>query len=190
MPKFLNFFPKTKFFINQKKPDPTKNFFENYSDHLNFLIRKFDMKFNYLMSMDNTAAAFNYISKEALKRLSLFEQLRDGYDYFDEIMGTTTIPALGLIGSIASLGMALWESVQALVIKIRIIRTDHEDHLGNATGYLLLSAASFLVGMASFLKSALSLVTRPIVTALHGFAEQDEDRFYNEDSIVGRMIFG
>ncbi|WP_298627384.1 hypothetical protein [uncultured Legionella sp.] len=190
MPNSSHFFPKTSFFINQKTPDPQKNFFENYSDHLGFLIIKFEQKFLQLQQMDSAQNALHFISKEALRRLNMFEQLRDRYDYFDEILGATALPALCLITSIASLSAALWESTQALAIKTGFTRNDNEDHLTDAGGFLLISVASILFSIASLLKSAISIVTRPIVTALQGYAEQDEDRFHNEESMVGRVLFG
>ena len=188
MPKIYNFFPKSKFFVNQKTPDPKKNFFENYSDHLDFLIMHFEQKFNKLRNFEDIGTALEYIGDEAIKRLKLFDQLRDGHDFFDEVVGATALPALGIIASIASLGTAIWESAQALAIKAGIARNDHEDHMDVAAGYLILSAASIILAIASFLKSAISIITRPIVTALTGFAEQDEDRFHNEDTFVGRAF--
>lgn len=190
MPKPSSFFPKTKFFINQSTPDPKKNFFENYSDHLDFLIQKFEQKFQQMQQMNSAMDMLRFIGKEALRRLSMFEQLRDRYDYFDEVVGATAMPALGLITSIASIGAALWEGTLTLAIKTGLKRNDYEDHLTNAGDFLLISVASILLSIASFLKSVISLVTRPIVTALQGYAEQDEDRFHNEDSIVGKAIFG
>lgn len=190
MPQNFHFFPKSKFFINQKTPDPKKNFFENYSDHLDFLALKLDQKCYQLQQIDNTADAIRFIGKEALKRLTMFEQLRDAHDYFDEVLGVTVLPPLSIIISVAALGQALWEAAHHLAIKSGFTRNDYTDHLDNAGGFLLISITSILFSIACFLKSAISLATRPLVTAIHGYAEQDEDRFHNENSVIGRALFG
>ncbi|KTD34368.1 hypothetical protein Lmor_1765 [Legionella moravica] len=188
MPKIHNFFSNTKIFVNQKTPDPKKNFFENYSDHLDFMIIHFQQKFNKLKNINDLDVALDYIGDEAIKRLKMFDPLRDGHDYFDEVVGATGLPALGIIASIASLGTAIWESAQALAIEMGIKRNDREDHLDIAAGYLILSAAAIIIAIASFVKSAISLITRPLVTALSGYAEQDEDRFHNEDALIGKSF--
>jgi hypothetical protein len=170
--------------FKKEKPSPKKNFFQNYSDHLDFLQDKFYKKFDELMHKGNLDEAFNYISNEALERLSIFERLRDGHDYCDEFVGATAIPVLGIIASFALLGKSLYESVETLAIKIGFSTDDHQNHLRSAGFYLMLSGISFVLSIASFLKSAISMVTRPIVTGLQGWAKQDEPRFLREDSNV------
>lgn len=176
-----------RFFRGQKKPDPNKNFFLNYSDHLDYLQMKYEKRWNKLVRLEGLEERFNFLVKQALKHISIFEQLRDGYDYFDEVVGATALPVVSLVVSIAEIGIALWESFRALIINIGLANHDGEDHLENAGFSLFTSAAAFLTSMASFLKSAISLVTRPIVTAIYGFEKQDKDRFINEDTVIGHL---
>lgn len=174
-----------KLFENRKKPSPKKNFFQNYSDHLDYLQLEFKKVWEKLEATRSFEKQLDIISDEALKRLNIFERLRDGHDYMDEVIGATAIPAMGMVLSIASFAVAIWEGVQALAIHIGLAKKDSEDHKESAVNALLFSAASFVLSVASFLKSAVSLITRPIITAVKGFAEQDVDRFHNEESFEG-----
>ncbi|CEG57734.1 hypothetical protein [Legionella fallonii] len=176
-----------KFFRVRRTPDPKKNFFQNYSDHFDYLQEKYEKVWHKLVEKQNLEEQFNFLNKQALKRLSIFEKLRDGYDYFDEVVGATALPAIGLVSSIATLGLALWEGIRALVIKIGLVNNDGQEHHVKAQSALLLSAASFLLSIACFLKSTISLITRPIVTAIYGFEKQDKERFINEDTVVGHL---
>ncbi|STX41201.1 Uncharacterised protein [Legionella donaldsonii] len=186
--------------LGKKEPDAKQNPVENYVDHAHFLLIKSLQKFDTLkekygkLEKDGTEASFydllSFIKKEANKHLTICEKLRDGHDYFDEVVGATAIPALGMIASTAALGMAIWEGAQALAIHAGFKEgTDKEKsaHLENAGTMLLASAAAFVGAVASFLKSAISLVTRPVVTAIEGFAAQDKDRFYDKSSIAAKL---
>lgn len=186
--------------LGMKKPDSEQNPAENYVDHAHFLLIKSLQKFDVLkdkyttLEKNGTEANFNdllkFIKQEAKQHLTVCEKLRDGHDYFDEVVGATAIPALGMIASVAALGMAIWEGAQALAIHAGFkegTEADKSKHLESAGTMLLASAAAFVGAVASFLKSAISLVTRPVVTAIEGFAPQDKDRFYDKDSIAANM---
>ncbi|KTD14531.1 hypothetical protein Lgra_0562 [Legionella gratiana] len=174
-----------KLFKESKKPDPKKNFFQNYSDHLDYLQHEFEEFWIKLEKTKKLEERLNLMSNEALKRLNIFERLRDGHDYMDEVVGATALPALGMIVSIGSFAAAVWEGAQALAIHVGLTKKDGEDHKENAANFLLLSAASFALSVASFLKSAISLISRPIITAFYGYAKQDIVRFHNDESIEG-----
>jgi hypothetical protein len=181
MPKFFD----NLLLENRKKPDPEKNFFQNYSDHLDYLQLQFEKIWERVSRTKNVNRQLNIISDEALKRLSIFERLRDGHDYMDEIIGATALPAMGMVVSIASLAVGLWEGIQALATSIGLAKKHGEDHRENAINALLLSATSLVLSIACFLKSAVSLITRPVITAVKGFAKQDIPRFHNEESVEG-----
>lgn len=168
----------------QAKPNPQKNFFENYYDHLNYLESEFDAKWNTCSKFRTIDEQLEFLGKEALKRLNLFERLRDGYDYMDEVVGATALPVMLLGASLANLAIAIWEGASALAISTGLInrKSDKAEHLEYAQTALLLSTLAFVGAIATFLKSAISLITRPVATALQGFAEQDVDRFYDDDS--------
>lgn len=173
------------FFANpskSSKPDLKNNFFQNYADHLEFLHQKFKDKYDGFMGEKTVDMKLAILKNEALERLSIFEKIRDGHDYFDEVVGATAIPAMGAIVSLCSLAMAIWDAGQALAIKAGFVKDDEINHKDNAIDHLLLSAAALALSVASFVKSMIALVTRPIVTAIQGFAEQDEDRFHHSDS--------
>lgn len=174
-----------EFFKKSKTPNPKKNFFQNYSDHLNYLEQEIKEAWEKMQKTKTLEEQLNLISDEALKRLNIFERLRDGHDYMDEVVGATALPAMGMILSIASLAATAWEGAHALAIHFNLAKKDGEDHKENAANLLLLSAASFVLSVASFLKSALSLITRPVITAVQGFAKQDIVRFHNDESVEG-----
>ncbi|MCL9685480.1 hypothetical protein [Legionella maioricensis] len=176
-----------RFFPGHKKPDRNKNFFQNYSDHLNYLQDKYAEAWEEFKNQATFDQKLDFIGEQALERLNLFEKLRDGHDYFDEVVGATALPALGLVISIATLGMALWEGIQALVIRTGIARGSIQEHQEGAKQDLLVSGVAFLGAIASFLKSAVSLITRPVITAIRGFEEQNIDRFITDDTYANRL---
>lgn len=175
------------FFANTNKPDSKKNFFQNYADHLDFLHIKFKKKYEQFMDTETIEEKLSILGNEALERLKVFEQLRDGHDYFDEVVGATAIPLIGAIASVCSLAIAIWDAAQLLAIKAGFVEDDGINHADNALNHLLLSATALALSVASFVKSAISMITRPVVTAIRGFAEQDEDRFYHKDSVLGSL---
>lgn len=121
-------------------------------------------------------------------RLSIFEALRDGYDYFDEVVGATAIPALAGLACLGLAASAIWEGIQELAIKIGLQNNDHDKHLEKAAANLLLAGTAFVISIASFIKSAISLFTRPIVTSINGYKPQNINRFTIEDSIEDDVI--
>ena len=175
------------FFESHKKPNSKKNFFQNYSDHLDHLETEFQKAFNDFTKKKTLCKQLDFISGEAVKRISIFEKLRDGHDYFDEVVGATALPLMALGMSLAALGKSILEAGTALAINLNLIEDDRNDHLENAGTWLMASAASFVLAIASFLKSVVSLITRPVVTAIQGFAEQDKNRFDVKDSVVGSI---
>ncbi|RUR13058.1 hypothetical protein [Legionella sp. km772] len=183
-----NFFSK-RTFKNQPKPDPKKNFFQNYDDHLNSLFVKLYKTFpiNNWEELQHLAISRPYsllgqVSNEAIKHLYLFDALYDGYDYFDEVVGATALPALAGLASLGLTAAAIWEAIQALAIKFGFQQCDQEKHLDKATANLLLAGTAFVLSVASYIKSMISLFTRPLVTLINGFKPQNVDRFTIDDS--------
>jgi hypothetical protein len=174
-------------FPGHKKPDRNKNFFQNYSEHLNYLQNQYAKAWQEFQEQATFAQKLDFIGDQALKRLNMFEKLRDGHDYFDEVVGATALPALGLVVSIATISMALWEGIHVLAIHAHLIGGSKAEHQSEAQEDLLISGLSFLGAIASFLKSAISLITRPIITAVKGFEEQNTVRFITEDTYANRL---
>lgn len=175
------------FFKEQKKPNSKKNTFQNYNDHFDFLQEKFVKiyeQFRVKLSHNDFNGAMFILNNELLARLSLLEPLRDRYDYLDEAGGATVIPLLCKAATIGMTAWALWESMQVLAIKIGAKKNDGESHGDQAATALLLAGLSMLVGVASFIKSVLSLAIRPLVTALEGWKKQDEVRFHNQTALT------
>lgn len=156
----------SKFFAT-KTPNKKKNFFQNYYDHVSYLKVELEDLYKKLHKTDN---AFKLLFNEGLKRLSVFDALRDGHDYFDEVLGATVMPIMAAGASLALLGLAIWEFVQS-----------NSKSDSAALSLLVAAGAALLFSAAVFVKSAISLITRPIVTAIQGFKKPDGDRFYNED---------
>ena len=176
-----------RLFPGHKKPNRNKNFFQNYSEHLNYLQAQYNEAWEEFQEQTTFDQKLDFIGEQALERLNLFEKLRDGHDYFDEVVGATALPALGLVVSIARISMALWEGIQALAIHSHLVRGNREEHQKQAREDLLISGLYFLRAIASFLKSAVSLITRPIITAIKGFEEQNTIRFITDDTYANRL---
>ena len=179
-------------FKNHKKPAQYKNFFQNYSDHLNSGESKLREKYPSINEIDSPKSLINALStvtmkslsKEVLTHLFIFDALRDGHDYFDEVMGATVVPLAAGIASICLTALAMWETAHALAITAGMAKDDGKPHGGHAIEFLLLAAAAALISVASFIKSAISLISRPIVTLINGANPQDTNRFANEDGFI------
>lgn len=184
-----DFFSK-RTFKNHKKPDPRKNFFQNYDDHINSIIGQLAQAFPIRdfsdlqkIAIKNPTDLLNQACNETLKHLYLFDALRDGYDYCDELVGATALPALVGLASLGLAASAIWECMQALAIKLSLQRQDHDKHLDKAAANLLLAGTAFVFSVVSFMKSVISLFTRPLVTLINkGFKPQDVNRFTIDDS--------
>lgn len=195
MPNFHNLFEKVKNIKvtnKQRKPDPKKNFFENYSDHLDMLEINFQKGLKSLDYRSNFSDLMytGFFSLLDPKHLLILDALRDGHDYMDEFLGTTVVPIISLLASVASLGLAIYEGAQKLTIATGLQKDDHEDHGYHAVNYLAASGAALAVAVASFIKSLISLVSRPIVTMVQGWKPQDVNRFYNDSSLEAEVEKG
>ena len=177
-------FFKNEGYINFKTPNAKKNFFQNYADHLNYLIEvqlldKLN-KINEAQNFTQMLAVFN--DEELMKHISIFDKLRDGYDYMDEVGGVFVAPVIATAASLAALGLAIYEGFYALAIRCNLLEDDGEAHGQWAGKYLFCSVTCFALSMANALKSAISLVTRPLVTLFSAQAsKQDEYRFRDEN---------
>lgn len=164
-----------------KRPDPEKNFFYNYFDHLNALGKGADALYHKFSELRTVDEQWDFLEKVLSDRNLILQPLRDGYDYMDEVIGATVLPTAGALTSLGLLVFAVWEVAQSLAINLGFARNDREAHADNALQYFLGAALVLAFSAMSFIKSCISLISRPIATAEHGFAKQDKDRFYNED---------
>lgn len=171
---------------NQKKPSNDKNFFQNYVDHLGYLALEIQ-KLSNAMPETFDERQFNQLCKEALGRLNMFDALRDGHDYCDEIVGATVMPLAALSYSLQFSAVAIWEGSISLLSRYGIMDKDGKDHAHIALEGLVCAALALAFAVASFIKSAISLVSRPLVTAVQGFKPQDVDRFYDKTSVTATV---
>lgn len=179
--KLISFF-EHKNHQNYCTPNPKKNFIKNYNDHLNYLI---EVKLAEKIKAFDEAETFSQLLQllnddELLNHCLVFDKLRDGHDYLDEVGGVLVAPFLGLGASALSLGLAIYEMGVALGIQSHVIDNDDEAHGFNGGKYLWATVASLALSLACAVKSALSLITRPVVSLV---AEQElevEPRFRDE----------
>ncbi|MFI4919118.1 MAG: hypothetical protein ACHP65_06145 [Legionellales bacterium] len=179
------FFNNVKVPVHQKTPDENKNFFQNYLDHLDALFMQWEQKSKHGFQLWSEPEADNFIKflvQETLGYCTMLDKLRDGYDYYDEIMGVTALPILATLGSVVALTAAIYKGASALV---HIGGVDGDDSAADAVTALIMSALLLAAALGSLLKSALSLVSRPVVTAFQGYGTQNVDRFCNDDAIEG-----
>jgi hypothetical protein len=188
----------TFFSQNHKhKPDPKKNFFQNYNDHLNSLERNFIKKID-TSKTGNYAEIFNSIktkakyhpgqllqfaTQEILAPLYVFDKLRDGHDYFDEVSGATVVPLLSAAAFLGFTTRAIWEGIQKLAHSAKGKYYNGDEGLSN----LVLAGTALMISITSLIKSVISLVSRPLVTLLGGFQAQDTKRFYIETEDTTRL---
>lgn len=161
--------------------NPNKSFLQNYDDHLNFLLKEFNDRFAKWSDKD----PFEFLNDELSLHMHMSERLRDGYDLFDEVVGATVVPALTGLVALTTAGMAIFEGVQDLAIHMQWMKAKDKTQIYSefdASDYLAFAAISLTIAIVSFAKSALSLFTRPIITAIDGWEKQNKDRFYIENS--------
>jgi hypothetical protein len=163
--------------MSNKKPNEKQNFFQNYNDHLNHLKPKYNALMVQLKGLQTLKEKMAFINNEAPKHLSIFEKLRDGHDYCDEVMGATVVPAVMNALCFVELVKAIWEGAQALAIRVGLKKDDTIDHKNNAVTALVNAASYFLIAAISFFKSIASLVVRPFVTLVKGWEKKDTERF-------------
>ncbi|AHE67580.1 hypothetical protein [Legionella oakridgensis] len=169
------------FFGNQKKPASEKSFMQNYGDHLKHVEHQANLTYYRFLSYQSYSKQFSLLGEQMRERIKIFQALYDGYDYADEILGATIVPILSVANTVVFTVAALWEGMQALSIRIGLARDDGDHHSRLAMSYLLGAGAFLLFSAVSLVKSAISLITRPLITMVHGFKPQDTERFYNED---------
>lgn len=161
-----------------KKPNPKKNMFQNYIDHLNYV----EIEGAKIWKRLDRENMLGVLIGETVKRIRIFEALRDGHDYFDEVMGAFVGSTLCTIGAIGLVAYSLWELATALLMKTGLLKQDNESHLNNAVKGISCALTAFVLSMVIHLKSMLSLVTRPLITLFVGFNNQnDVDRFYDNE---------
>ena len=174
----MKFFPTI--LPSHKKPSSKKNMFQNYFDHLCHLAVVGAKLYEKQVPL-NVPGKLDLLIKEVASRFNIFDSLRDGHDYFDEVVGATVIPYLVDAVAIGMAGMAIVETALALAIKARVMKDDGNEHMEKAMNYLLYAVVASVFSMVIFIKSAISLVTRPLATLIRNYKPQDEDRFYQID---------
>lgn len=159
------------FFSKKKHPQKNKTFFQNYADHVRLMEEEGREKINTVTNFQNLGEAVNYLTNDALSRLKIFDSLRDGHDYFDEVIGATALP---LAGGLASLGLV---TLGVLDLANKYLGSQTSQQESKALTYFMLATAAFVLSVACFIKSAISLLSRPLATGINGFQEQDVNRF-------------
>lgn len=119
--------------------------------------------------------------KEVLAHINIFDALRDSYDYADDIAGAVLVDWLGSALVFGCVAEAVWNGAHMLAIKARLVEDDAKEHGVSAVLFLLAAAAIFVIASLISMKSVISLISRPLVTAIHGFKPQDTPRFYDQD---------
>lgn len=187
-------------FTGNKKPSLKKNFFENYEDHLKFLKRENIYKYTdpnrtaqitdrleslegIFEALDLTLMSLKVSKKDFKSHLKMFDGLRDAHDYCDELMGATVLTAASIALAIAFACKALFEVVEPILQSKK--KSSYNDAEFGPGAYAFVALATLIFAVGAFLKSVVSLITRPVVTLFQGYKPQDEARFYSDnDSLI------
>ena len=177
VPKFFTDLSQIRILPGQKTPDPRKSFFENYYNHLHQLGLKSEITAQKFARSNNK---LEFAIKEALAHMTIFDALYDGYDYFDVVGQATIVKYLGSAATIGLLALAAIEGAHMLAIKTGYARHDEDNHQNLAILCLLAAATVFAITAIIYVNAVISLVSRPIVTLIHGWKPANEDRFYDQ----------
>ncbi len=156
-----------------KKPNPKKNCFQNYGDHLGYHVHQAKQIWHDVHG-PNT---FSVLAKESWKRVKVFQALRDGHDWVDELGGAIFGTTLASLAACATLALAIWEACVGLTMRMGMVKNDGGNHFQKAGKNLLCSIAAYVISVFIYIKSVVSLITRPIVTLIKGYKPQDIERF-------------
>lgn len=166
-----------------KTPNPEKGFLQNYDDHLNYLLKGFSERFEKLGK--GRKSLLEFLDEEISLHMHITERLRDGYDLFDEVVGATVVPTLAGLTALTTAALAIFEGAQDLAIHMQWMKPKDKTQVCSdfdTSDYLSFAAISLTIAVVSFAKSVLSLIARPINTAINGWEKQNKDRFYVADS--------
>ena len=182
-------------------PNANLSFFENYQNHVTAL---FDDYTN-ANKVRSDAAQAVFLNDKLYGYFKAFDSLYDVYDFTDEVVGATIVPLALSAVSILALGGAVFEAMHQVAIELGIVENDiptgvmdalgdlmkgrtdrfenlvngNPSHGENAFGLLIIALLAAALAIVSFVKSAVSIITRPIATALDEFGpdEAQYDRF-------------
>jgi hypothetical protein len=177
---------------HRTKPDPKKNTISNYDDHMICRGVKFERKIkelNRLLQSGDIEGELSIANQEVLARINFLDPLIDKYDYFDEIFGATGMPLLTGLAALGAAGYGLIQGAQSLSIGLGLIQDDGEHHAKQALGYFCVAAIALVATIVGAITHGLSLLTRPIATAIEGWKESDENRFLVENSVQSTLGF-
>jgi hypothetical protein len=187
----------TLFFSRQTKPNPQKNFVQNYMDHLSYVSLDFKEKLILpIFDARETSPLFvlQHLYNQAVARLYVFKAFHDRYDVMDEIGGVALLPLVVACISVGFLGFAIWEAIKSLAVTLHLTNPDVDKNyniINNNTvamSNLVIAGSALVLSLGIFMKSALSLVTRSLVTLCTDFQNQEVDRFFS--SSVQAYSFG
>ncbi len=168
-------------------PSADKGTYQNYVSHLKHVYGEAKVVYN-TYSSSSFGGRFTLLGKTAVDRFRVLNAYHDRYDIADEVSGATVIPfVLGILGTVTTL-LTIWELGHLLAIKVRLVNDDHKSHGDRAAMFLLAGIAVSLSSTIIFMKSALSLVTRTLLTAINGWKEPTQERFSDGSLDVGNMV--
>lgn len=181
---------------HHKKPDSKKNSFQNYFDHMKSSIdkeikqiRQLEQKIQKhdLNEYEKCAARVNHRAQNLFASLNALEPICDRYDYMDDVFTAVAIHLCKPVIILAGCAYSLFEAGYWAGIKTNLLEDDGQDHAAKALcgiAYTLALTAECFIRLAN---AVVSLISRPIFTAVKGYREQpDENRFYT-DSLESLM---
>jgi hypothetical protein len=162
-----------------KKPNSKKNMFQNYADHINYV----EIESAKIWKKLDGNNMLGILITESMKRIRIFEALRDGHDYFDEVLGAFVGSTLCNIATLGLVAYAAWEMATALLMKTGLLTDDEQNHVHNALKGVFCAMTTFVMSLVIHLKSMISMITRPLVTLLFGNNNHtDVNRFYDNET--------
>lgn len=164
-----------------KKPNPKQNCFQNYMDHLNYK----EEHAHRLWKEVNGDNWFRVLGSELLDRANWFSPLRDGHDFADDVLGAFVGVTAYNYATMGFLALSVWEAACGLAMTVGLVKDDGKDHGGNALKALAFAAAAYVMSISVFMISVLSLIIRPLVTAVVSNKPQNVDRFFDNERRAG-----
>jgi len=159
-------------------PNPRKNFVDNYGEHLEAVNVRTSQAEHDFWETESAYDRLVFIRRELAAHIHCSEVLYDGYDYADVLMGTTAVPLFSALDAVVASVFATWHGLNSLAVMAGCADDDEGKHADNALGYLMIAAGLLVFTLVGLVDSLISLLSRPLLTAIYGSKPQDCPRFH------------
>lgn len=156
------------------------HFYKNYSAHQNRM--NISTEGLYREFLENDQFYNHQLMKNCLKKISFFRPMINRYDYLDEFYDAFYFPLKALKDLVIELLLVIVDlSMTLLNMSIGNDAEEDQVDLEDALNHLVDVFKIFAFTSFVFVNSAISIITRPVLTLAMGFASKGDPRYAFDD---------